>query len=47
MKSQKIGRFDEPGVTNGPVISQKQLDKVLGYIKIGQEEGARLVTGGK
>jgi acyl-CoA reductase-like NAD-dependent aldehyde dehydrogenase len=23
MKAQKIGRFDEPGVTNGPVISQK------------------------
>ncbi|WP_346900124.1 betaine-aldehyde dehydrogenase [uncultured Roseibium sp.] len=31
----------------GPLVSKPQLDKVLGYMTIGQEEGARLVCGGK
>lgn len=31
----------------GPVVSQKQLDRVLHYIQLGQEEGAELITGGK
>jgi aldehyde dehydrogenase (NAD+) len=30
----------------GPLVSKKQQDRVLGYIATGQEEGARLVTGG-
>ncbi len=30
----------------GPLVSRLQLDKVLSYIRIGQEEGARLVCGG-
>ena len=30
----------------GPLVSQKQRERVLGYIQTGQEEGARLVTGG-
>ncbi|HLG86849.1 MAG TPA: aldehyde dehydrogenase family protein [Alphaproteobacteria bacterium] len=30
----------------GPLISERQRERVLSYIKIGQEEGARLVTGG-
>jgi betaine-aldehyde dehydrogenase len=30
----------------GPLASQMQLDKVMGYIAKGREEGARLVTGG-
>jgi betaine-aldehyde dehydrogenase len=30
----------------GPLASQAQLDKVLGYIAKGRDEGARLVTGG-
>jgi aldehyde dehydrogenase (NAD+) len=37
----------DPGVLASPLINQKQLDRVLGYIDKGQEEGARLVTGGK
>jgi aldehyde dehydrogenase (NAD+) len=36
----------DPGVFASPLINQKQLDRVLGYIGRGQEEGARLVTGG-
>jgi aldehyde dehydrogenase (NAD+) len=30
----------------GPLISAKQRERVLDYIRIGREEGARLVTGG-
>ena len=30
----------------GPVASQAQFERVSGYIRLGQEEGARLVTGG-
>jgi acyl-CoA reductase-like NAD-dependent aldehyde dehydrogenase len=38
-----------PGTENvdmGPLISAKQHERVLGYINIGREEGAELVTGG-
>lgn len=31
----------------GPVVSQRQLERVLGYVDKGPQEGARLVTGGK
>jgi aldehyde dehydrogenase (NAD+) len=36
----------DPSNIQGPQISKKQQDRVLDYIRIGQEEGARLVTGG-
>jgi len=36
----------DPGVLASPLINQAQLDRVLGYIERGQEEGARLVMGG-
>jgi len=41
-----VGPALEKGVTMGPVVSQKQLDTVLGYIDIGQKEGATLAAGG-
>jgi aldehyde dehydrogenase (NAD+) len=31
----------------GPVISRKQLDRVMSYVEIGKTEGARLLAGGK
>lgn len=37
----------DPATRMGALISQAQLDKVLAYIRIGQEEGARLVCGGR
>jgi aldehyde dehydrogenase (NAD+) len=40
------GKFDDPANIMGPVISKKQLDRVLGYIEIGKKEGARLLAGG-
>jgi aldehyde dehydrogenase (NAD+) len=41
------GNFDDPTCIMGPVISRKQLDRVLGYIELGKKEGARLLAGGK
>ncbi|MRR52927.1 MAG: aldehyde dehydrogenase family protein [Deltaproteobacteria bacterium] len=42
----KIGPGLHPATDVGPLINESQLQKVLKYIRIGQEEGARLVTGG-
>jgi aldehyde dehydrogenase (NAD+) len=36
----------DPGVTSSPLINTRQLDRVLGLIARGQEEGATLVSGG-
>ncbi len=41
-----VGRPDDPNAAIGPLISEKQRDRVEGYIRKGVEEGARLVTGG-
>ena len=41
------GDPENPSHIMGPVISQRQLDRVLRYIKLGQEEGATLLFGGK
>jgi aldehyde dehydrogenase (NAD+) len=40
------GDPQRPDVLQGPQISSKQRDRVLGYIAKGVEEGARLVLGG-
>src|SRR5690242_5804597 len=36
----------DPEVTSAPIINARQLDRVLGLIARGQEEGARLICGG-
>jgi aldehyde dehydrogenase (NAD+) len=41
------GEFDAATNVMGPLISQKQLDRVLDHIAVGQQEGARLLAGGK
>ncbi|HEY2684894.1 MAG TPA: aldehyde dehydrogenase family protein [Steroidobacteraceae bacterium] len=43
----KVGDPFDPQTTMGPVISAGQLNTVLDYIRIGKEEGARIVTGGE
>ena len=43
----KVGEGMEPGVDVSPLSSQYQFDKVLEYIGIGTEEGARLAYGGR
>jgi acyl-CoA reductase-like NAD-dependent aldehyde dehydrogenase len=45
--SLKLGRGTEPGTQMGPLISAEHRDRVLDYIKIGTDEGALAVTGGK
>ncbi len=42
----KVGPANDPASTMGPLVSQKQLDTVLGYIELGSKEGATLATGG-
>jgi gamma-glutamyl-gamma-aminobutyraldehyde dehydrogenase/4-guanidinobutyraldehyde dehydrogenase/NAD-dependent aldehyde dehydrogenase len=37
----------DPTTRLGAIVDSTQLDKVLGYVGLGQEEGARLVTGGE
>ncbi|MFV9635042.1 aldehyde dehydrogenase [Mycobacterium neumannii] len=41
-----VGLPDDPNAAIGPLISEKQRDRVESYIKKGVDEGARLVTGG-
>ena len=41
-----IGDPLDEATTIGPMVSQRQLDIVLGYIEQGKAEGARLVVGG-
>lgn len=47
IKELVIGDPLDPATRMGPVVSQSQFDRVLGYIGAGQEEGARLRLGGK
>ncbi len=42
-----IGDPQDPATSFGPMVSERQMNIVLGYIAQGQTEGARLVTGGK
>ncbi len=42
----KIGNGLDESVEMGPLINRPARDKVLGYIDIGKQEGARLLTGG-
>ncbi len=44
--AMQVGLPDDPASMVGPLISEKQRERVEGYIKKGVEEGARIVTGG-
>jgi phenylacetaldehyde dehydrogenase len=46
-KKLKVGSGMEPDTQMGPLVSQKQLERVSGYIQSGSEEGAEVVVGGK
>lgn len=47
-KSIRIGNPIDPSVQLGPVVSARQQQRILNYIRIGlEEDGARLVAGGK
>lgn len=42
----KVGLPWEPDTIMGPLISATQLEKVLRYVEVGKQEGARLLCGG-
>ncbi len=46
-KSLKIGAGSAPDSQLGPLVSQVQMERVLGYIAKGVAEGGQVVTGGK
>ena len=47
MAALRIGNPMDPEAQLGSIVSQEQFERVLGYIEIGKQEGARVVTGGK
>ncbi|MER9960885.1 aldehyde dehydrogenase family protein [Mesorhizobium sp. M0045] len=45
-KGLKVGDGIDPATEIGPLVSEKQLQRVTGYLEAGTSEGAKLVTGG-
>jgi aldehyde dehydrogenase (NAD+) len=46
LKRVKVGYEMDPDAQMGPVVSQKQMDRVLGYLRRGCNEGAQAVLEG-
>ena len=47
MKKLRIGYWNDPQTEMGPLVSQKQRERVLGYLQKGTQEGAKpLLVGG-
>ncbi len=46
VRNLKPGPATQPGVDLGPLVSKKHYDNVMNYIRLGIEEGARLIAGG-
>jgi acyl-CoA reductase-like NAD-dependent aldehyde dehydrogenase len=42
-----VGDGLDPATQVGPVVNQRQLDRIHSYVELGRQEGARLITGGK
>ena len=47
VKQTKVGDPFDPATTQGPQVTQEQFDRVMSYIKAGQEGGAKMLAGGK
>ncbi|WP_409306014.1 aldehyde dehydrogenase family protein [Peribacillus sp. SCS-155] len=45
-KKIRVGPGNDPSTEMGPLVSQQHLEKVLGYIEIGKQEGAAIACGG-
>ena len=43
----KVGNGMDPATEMGPIISEAQMKRVLGYVQSGVDEGARLAMGGR
>jgi betaine-aldehyde dehydrogenase len=46
LRAQRVGDPMDPNTQIGPLVSERQRDRVTGYIATGRDEGARVVTGG-
>jgi betaine-aldehyde dehydrogenase len=46
VSAMKVGDALDPATEVGPLVAERQRDRVEGYIKIGQEEGAKIAIGG-
>ncbi|MDR8409122.1 aldehyde dehydrogenase [Nonomuraea sp. 3-1Str] len=44
--SQQVGDPADPATGIGPLVARRQQERVEGYIRIGMEEGAKVVVGG-
>ncbi|WP_052261879.1 betaine-aldehyde dehydrogenase [Leisingera sp. ANG-M1] len=47
VRAIRLGDPLDPETQMGPLISAAHMDKVLGYMQLGQQEGARLLYGGE
>jgi acyl-CoA reductase-like NAD-dependent aldehyde dehydrogenase len=45
--TMKQGPGLDPGTQVGPLVSEEQLERVTGYLQIGKQEGATVLTGGE
>ena len=45
-KSRRVGDPFDPTTQQGPQVDKAQFDKIMGYIAVGQQEGATLAAGG-
>ncbi|MBF4481385.1 aminomuconate-semialdehyde/2-hydroxymuconate-6-semialdehyde dehydrogenase [Rhodococcus rhodochrous J3] len=45
-ESLRLGDPNDPNTTTGPLISQGHRDKILGYLRLAEESGAKVLTGG-
>jgi aldehyde dehydrogenase (NAD+) len=45
-KARRVGDPFDPATQQGPQVDKAQFDKIMGYIKTGQQEGATLAAGG-
>ncbi len=46
-KALRLGGPQDANVDIGPLISRKQLDRVMGYVDEGRRDGVEIVTGGR
>jgi aldehyde dehydrogenase (NAD+) len=46
-KSLKISHGLDESTDIGPLVSKEQIERVLGYVQLGRQEGARVLSGGE
>ena len=46
VRAMKVGDALDPATEVGPLVAERQRDRVENYIRIGQEEGAKIAVGG-